>query len=258
MASLATSTSCCFQRFEAWGFCGGVGGVAGATKPGGLRRWLYSRSSLVCSTDGRRCFGRHHGSHTARSGQAPHTPGGTEVDHGTLRRHSGLCAVGMRSLRGLGSRRSGRFGDTVWWVCVVYAGWTSWAAVARDASAIPCAGVRDLCGQVGLGSRRSGQPLGSGCARRWAARHHLVDFGTLWPYQGPCVWQSQTSGQSGTFGTLRYHAIGVWSSRAMQVWAATVGTLRRYHPSGRNGQLHRWDALATPWSVSWLAFCIQL
>ena len=36
----------------------------------------------------------HCGSHTARSGQAPHTPGGTEVasvDVGTLRRHHGFC-----------------------------------------------------------------------------------------------------------------------------------------------------------------------
>ena len=49
----------------------------------------------------------YHGSHTARSGQAPHTPGGTEVDHGTFRRHFGL------------------------WVL---------ASFARDASGIPCGG----------------------------------------------------------------------------------------------------------------------
>ena len=42
-----------------------------------LRSWIHSRSSLVCRTDGRRRFGRHRGSHTARSGQEPHTPGGT-------------------------------------------------------------------------------------------------------------------------------------------------------------------------------------
>ena len=154
-----------------WGFCGGVGGVAGAAAPGGLRSRLYSRSSLVCRTDGNvvlvdttgvpHCEERpgaahsrrdqgvvgpdncgtplrggarsrtlqegpsllrddrtpksYHGSLTAWSDQAPHTPEGTEVDHGTLRRHFGL------------------------WVCLV-TGTRGLASFDRDASAIPCGG----------------------------------------------------------------------------------------------------------------------
>ena len=75
---------------------------------------------------------------------------------------------------GPGCRRSGRFGDTF------LPGWLSgrsgdispcdwletgtrgFVGFARDTSTTPCAGVRISCGQVGLGSRRSGYPLGSG------------------------------------------------------------------------------------------------
>ena len=56
----------------------------------------------------------------------PHTPGGTEVasvDFGTLRRHHGLWVWLETGTRGLVRFRLGRFGDTVRWVCVVYAGW---------------------------------------------------------------------------------------------------------------------------------------
>ena len=56
------------------------------------------------------------GSHTARSGQEPHTPGGTEVasvDFGTFRRYHGLWVWLETGTRGLVRIRSGRFGDTV-------------------------------------------------------------------------------------------------------------------------------------------------
>ena len=38
---------------------------------------IHSRSSLSAELMGGVVFGRHRGSHTARSGQEPHTPGGT-------------------------------------------------------------------------------------------------------------------------------------------------------------------------------------
>ena len=66
----------------------------------------------------------------------PHTPGGTEVasvDFGTLRRYRGFWVWLETEKGGLVRFRSGRFGDTVQWVCVVFAGW------------------------VGLGCRRSGR-----------------------------------------------------------------------------------------------------
>ena len=56
------------EEYEVW--CFGAGWAV---------EQVISRSSPVCRTDGRRCFSRHHVSHTARSGQAPHTPGGTKV-----------------------------------------------------------------------------------------------------------------------------------------------------------------------------------
>ena len=64
-------------------------------------------------------------------------------------------------------------------------------------------------------------------------------------------WQRFAHGyRSEPLGTLRrYHALGVWSSRAMQRWIATVGTLRRYHPSGSDwgscadGTLRRYHGL---------------
>ena len=54
------------------GFSGGVEGVSRCNGDG-------SAEEQDTCTDGRSCFGRHRGSHTARSGQVPHTPGGTKV-----------------------------------------------------------------------------------------------------------------------------------------------------------------------------------
>ena len=57
----------------------------------------------------------NYGSHTARSGQEPHTPGGTEVasvDLGTLRRHHGLWVWLTTCARGLADPL-GRFCDTM-------------------------------------------------------------------------------------------------------------------------------------------------
>ena len=64
---------------------------------------------------GRVTYDCHRGSHTARSGQVPHTPGGTEMasaDFGTLWRYHGLWAWLETGTRGLVRFRSGRFGDT--------------------------------------------------------------------------------------------------------------------------------------------------
>ena len=53
-------------------------------------------------------------------------PGGTEmasVDFETVRRYHGLWVWLETGTRGLVRFRSGRYGDTVRWECVVFAGW---------------------------------------------------------------------------------------------------------------------------------------
>ena len=117
---------------------------------------IHSRSSLDYRTDGRHCFGRHHMSHTARSGQAAHSrrvhlccglighpsPITGPILRGAAKRRTlqeGLRSrdrrqFGLWVCTWLGQFRSGRFGDTVRWVREVYAGLV---AVGRDASATP-------------------------------------------------------------------------------------------------------------------------
>ena len=84
-------------------------------------------------------------------------PSGVVVDFGTLRRYLGPCDWLETGTRGI-------------------------VGFARDASTIPCAGVRVSCGLFGLADGRgirSGRVVPGG----WAARHHLVRR-----YQGPCDW----------------------------------------------------------------------
>ena len=99
-------------------------------------------------------LGRHRGSHTSRSGQEPHTPGGTEVasgDLGTLRRHH---AMGARDIAG----RLPTVGATVRVrMCPVVGllGAIGVWSLLRDAPAIPAlVGLRlaQVCCSVSLGT----------------------------------------------------------------------------------------------------------
>ena len=147
--------------------------------------------------------------HTARSYQEPHTPGGTEVtsvDYGTLRRYHGLWVWLETGTRGLVRFRSGRFGNTVRWVCVVFAGW------------------------FGLGCRRSGRygdTIRLGRSAWWpVGRNTLVWLLHCWDAPAiPCGGPGSSRVAKGW--TLRRHQT---VPLCLCTWQLAVGALRCYHP----------------------------
>ena len=127
------------------------------------------------------------------------------IDFGTLRRYRGLWVWLESGTRGLVRIRSGRFGDTVRWVCVVYAGW------------------------FGPGCRRSGRDgdtirLGRSVPGGWVGHFALVKCYTcLRGASGVRLltfgqrWSEQVGGGSGSdlvgWGPTRAHKKGVGHRR---------------------------------------------
>ena len=155
------------------------------------------------------------------------------VDLGTLRRHHGLWVWLTTRARGLADPL-GRFCDTMRVGCCrgrVFGRHLQRAGrITRDASAILCDGCVELSCHAGWLPR-----LG-----RFGDTIRRVGLGQLHSWDAPATpwsvgWLAFCTRVqvSAARDALRYHAVGVQVDRGQdRAGLPTVGTLRRYHPSG--------------------------